>query len=180
MENGRQLDFHDGVAGSLMYTQTHVQSGRSMLQARPDQAVTSCAHTRRDAKEEDPLDHPRSVQLEASNIEAISNLLDVVLALEVLALDELGDLIIILVLLLALTALLKALVALGKLAEGSERVGTELVEDAGDELGELLVLTVAVDGEGVGRHSGVNCAVLVAVPGRCRNYVFGIPLGAEK
>lgn len=27
--------FHDGVADSLMYTQTHVQSGRSMLQARP-------------------------------------------------------------------------------------------------------------------------------------------------
>ena len=67
----------------------------------------------------------------------------------------------ILVLLLALGALLEALVALGELAERSERVGAKLVQDAGDELGELLVLTVAVKGEGVGRHSGVDCAMLV-------------------
>lgn len=87
-------------------------------------------------------------------------LLDVVLALEVLALDELRYLVIIVVLLLALSALLHALVALGKLAEGSERVGAELVEDTGDELGELLVLTVAVEGEGVGGDGGVNCGVV--------------------
>jgi hypothetical protein len=148
------------------------------------QAVTSCAHPRRDAKEEDPLDHPRSVQGEASKLpRRRSNLLDVVLALalEVLALDELGDLIIVfVVLLLALTALLEALVALGKLAEGGKRVGAELVKDAGDELGELLVLTVAVDGEGVRRHSGVDCTVLAGVLDSCRKNVFGLPLGAEK
>lgn len=87
-------------------------------------------------------------------------LLDVVLALEVLALDQLRYLVIIVVLLLALGALLHALVALGKLAEGSERVGAELVEDTGDKLGELLVLTVAVEGEGVGGDGGVNCGVV--------------------
>lgn len=54
-------------------------------------------------------------------------------------------------------ALLHALVALGELAQGSERVGAELVQDAGDELGELLVLAVAVDGEGVGGDRGVDC-----------------------
>jgi hypothetical protein len=127
------------------------------------QAVTSCAHPRRDAKEEDPLDHPRSVQGEASKLpRRRSNLLDVVLALalEVLALD--------------------ALVALGELAERGKRVGAELVKDAGDELGELLVLTVAVDGEGVGRHSGVNCTVLAGVLDSCRKNIFGLPLGAEK
>lgn len=89
------------------------------------------------------------------------HLLDVVLALEVLALDELGDLVVVVTTLLALTALLEALVALGELAEGSKGVGAELVEDAGDELSELLVLTVAVDGEGVGGNSGVDCAMLV-------------------
>jgi hypothetical protein len=110
----------------------------------------------------DPLDHPRSVQVEGfKRSEVVSYLLDVVLALEVLALDQLGDLVIILVLLLTLGTLLEALVALGELAERGERVGTKLVQDTGDELGELLVLTVAVKGEGVGRHSGVDCAMLV-------------------
>lgn len=83
-------------------------------------------------------------------------LLDVVLALEVLALDQLGYLIIVVVLLLTLSTLLEALVALSELAERSERVGAELVKDARDELGELLVLTVAVEGEGVGGDSGVD------------------------
>lgn len=92
-------------------------------------------------------------------------LLDVVLALEVLALDQLRYLVIVVVLLLALGALLHALVALGQLAERGERVGAELVEDARDELGELLVLTVAVEGEGVGGDRGVNCASLVDVRG---------------
>ena len=78
------------------------------------------------------------------------SLLDLVL--EVLALDEVGNLIIV----LALLALLHVLVALGELSEGGERVGAELVKDAGNELSELLVLAVAVDGEGVGGDGGVN------------------------
>jgi len=52
---------------------------------------------------------------------------------------------------------LHVLVALGQLAERGERVGTQLVEDAGDELGELLVLAVSVEGEGVGWDRGVDC-----------------------
>lgn len=118
-------------------------------------------------EEEDALDHTRDLSRSKLPINNrgefgwFRHLLDVVLALEVLALDELGDLVVVVTTLLALTALLEALVALGELAEGSEGVGAELVENAGDELGELLVLTVAVDGEGVGRHSGVDCAVLV-------------------
>jgi hypothetical protein len=80
------------------------------------------------------------------------NLLDLGLVLEVLALNEIGDLVVVLALLL-----LEVLVALGELAEGSKRVGAELVEDARDKLGELLVLAVTVDGEGVGGDSGVNC-----------------------
>lgn len=74
------------------------------------------------------------------------------LALEVLTLDQVGDVILILTLL----ALLHVLVALGELAEGGKGVGAELVEDTGDELGKLLVLTGAVDGEGVGGDGGVN------------------------
>lgn len=80
------------------------------------------------------------------------NLLDLGLVLEVLALNEIGDLVVVLALLL-----LEVLVALGELAEGSKRVGAELVEDTRDKLGELLVLAVTVDGEGVGGDSGVNC-----------------------
>ena len=167
------LIFHDGVAESLMYTQSHVQSGRSMLAGpRPLRFMraSSIRSHRRHAQEEEggcTRSHPRSVQVRSSQstIEVSSvvfrHLLDVVLALEVLALDELGDLIVVVTTLLALAALLEALVALGELAEGSEGVGAELVKDAGDELGELLVLAVAVDGEGVGRHSGVDCAALV-------------------
>lgn len=85
------------------------------------------------------------------------HLLDVGLALEVLTLDKVGNVIIVLLLVLTLDTLLHALVALGELAEGSERVGAELVENAGDELGQLLVLTVTVDGEGVGGDGGVDC-----------------------
>lgn len=87
--------------------------------------------------------------------------MDLLLGLEVLALDELRDVLIVRVVLLraVLTLLLlQALVALGELSQGSEGVGAELVEDAGDELGELLVLTVSVDGEGVGGDGGVDCA----------------------
>lgn len=76
------------------------------------------------------------------------------LALEVLAFYQVGDFVVILS--LTLLTLLHVLVALGELSERSEGVGTQLVEDTGDELGELLVLTVAVDGEGVAGDSGVN------------------------
>lgn len=74
------------------------------------------------------------------------------LALEVLALYELRDLVIIPLLLV----LLEVLVALSELAKGGQRVGAELVEDTGDELRELLVLTISVDGEGIGGDGGVN------------------------
>lgn len=88
---------------------------------------------------------------------ASQRLLDVGLALEVLALDELGDVVLVVLLALALGALLQALVALGQFAERCEGVGAELVEDAGDELGELLVLAVAVDGKGVAWDGSVDC-----------------------
>lgn len=55
------LIFHDGVAESIMYTQTHVQSGRSLLQAKSRPSIRHARNCRR----EDPLDHPRSVQVEA-------------------------------------------------------------------------------------------------------------------
>lgn len=76
------------------------------------------------------------------------------LALKVLALNQVGDIIVILAL---LASLLHVLVALGQLAEGGQGVGAELVQDAGDKLGELLILTVAVDGESVGLNGGVDC-----------------------
>lgn len=90
-------------------------------------------------------------QTERGSILFFCNLLD--LALEVLAGNEIGDVILLSVLLV----LLHVLVALSELAEGSKGVGAELVKDAGDELSELLVLTVTVDGEGVGGDSGVDC-----------------------
>lgn len=80
------------------------------------------------------------------------------LALKVLALDEVGDLVVV----LALLRLLHVLVALGELAQGGQRVGAELVQDAGDQLGELLILAVAVDGESVGLDGGVHCQELVS------------------
>lgn len=52
---------------------------------------------------------------------------------------------------------LGAVVLLCDLTEGSEGVGTELVEDVGHEVGEFLGDSVAVDGVGVGSRSGVNC-----------------------
>lgn len=79
------------------------------------------------------------------------NLLDLGLALEVLTLDKVGDLVVV------LTLLLHGLVALSELAEGGKGIGAELVKDAGDKLSELLVLTVTVDGEGVGGDGGVDC-----------------------
>ena len=75
---------------------------------------------------------------------------------EGVALDEVGDII-----LLIITTLggLHVLVALGELAELGKAVGAELVQDAGDELGELLLLAVTVESEGVGGDGGVDCMV---------------------
>jgi hypothetical protein len=90
----------------------------------------------------------------------LSWLLDfILLALESLASNEIRDIVIILIGILTALALLllHVLVALGKLSERGERIGTELVEDTGDELRELLVLTLTVDGEGVGGNSSVDC-----------------------
>ena len=78
------------------------------------------------------------------------------LALKVLALNKVGDIILLIILLLTALRLLHVLVALGELAEGGQGVGAELVQDTGDELGELLLLAVAVQGEGVGGDGGVN------------------------
>lgn len=81
-------------------------------------------------------------------------LLDLGLALEVLAGNKLGNIVVIG--LLALLVLLHALVALSELAQRGQGVGAQLVQDTGDELGQLLVLTVSVDGEGVGGDSSVD------------------------
>lgn len=79
-------------------------------------------------------------------------------------LDQLRDIFLISLLVLTLLSGVKSgvscsqsLVRLGELSERGKRVGAELVEDTGDELGEFLVLTVTVDGEGVGGESGVDC-----------------------
>ena len=82
-------------------------------------------------------------------------LLDIVL--EVLTLHQLRDILILLLLTLTTgLVLLQVLVALGQLAQGGQTVGAELVEDAGDELGEFLFFAVAVEGEGVGGDGGVD------------------------
>ena len=89
-----------------------------------------------------------------------SSLLNLGLGLEVVASNEVGDVVVIFVVVLLVVLallLLHALVALGELAQRRQRVGAELVEDTGDELGELLVLAVAVDGEGVGWDGCVDC-----------------------
>lgn len=84
-----------------------------------------------------------------------SPLLDLGLALEVLAGDQFGNVVVIS--LLALLVLLHALVALGQLAQGGQGVRAELVQNTGDELGQLLVLAVAVNGESVCGDGGVDC-----------------------
>lgn len=78
-----------------------------------------------------------------------SVLLDLVL--KVLALYKVGNVIIV-----SLLGLLHVLVALSQLAERGERVRAELVQDARDELSELLVLAAAVNGEGVGLEGSMN------------------------
>lgn len=82
------------------------------------------------------------------------DLLDLGLALKVLASNKLGN--VVLVTILALVALLHALIALGQLAQGGQGVGAELVEDAGDEFGQLLILASAIDSEGVCGDGSVN------------------------
>ena len=90
--------------------------------------------------------------------------------LEVVAGDQIRDVVVVvLVLLAAALFLLQALVALGQLPERGEAVRSELVEDAGHELGELFVFAVAVDGEGVGGDGCVDWALV-------RNVVSRIPL----
>lgn len=88
------------------------------------------------------------------------NLLNLGFRLEILARDEIRDIVVIVIVLLVLITLLllHALEILGELAQRRQRVGAELVEDAGNELGQLLVLTVAVDSEGIGGYGGVNCS----------------------
>lgn len=101
------------------------------------------------------------------------------LVFEALARNKVGDLIIISFLL----TLLHVLVALGKLAERCKGVRPKLVEDAGDELGELLVLAIAIDGECVGRNSGMDCAnqsVSILPSSNLVHASSNIPLGAAK
>lgn len=57
----------------------------------------------------------------------------------------------------ASVALLR-LVRLGNLAQALDRLGTKLVEDPGNELGELLLDSGTVDRVDVGSDSGVDCA----------------------
>jgi len=78
------------------------------------------------------------------------------LALKVLTLDQVGDIILIIILLVTTLCLLHVLVALSQLAERGQRIGTELVQDTGDELSELLLLAVTVQGKGVGGDGGVD------------------------
>ena len=79
------------------------------------------------------------------------------LILESLSCNQIWNIVLI-VIVLAFTALLllHGLVALGKLSEGCEGVGAELVENTGYELSELLVFAVTVDSKGVGWDCGMN------------------------
>lgn len=75
-------------------------------------------------------------------------------------LDEVGDVIIIVIcscVRWSLLVLLDSLVGLGELTQRCERVGSELIEDTGNELRELLHLTGTVNGEGVGGKGRVDC-----------------------
>jgi hypothetical protein len=110
-----------------------------------------------------PSSRSRSVQL--LQLAVFSLLLGSLLTLLdlVKVLHELRNLVILVCLLLAgltssggLTSR-KGGVGLGELAQGSEGVWAELVEDSGNELGQVFVGSVAVDGEGVGARGGVDC-----------------------
>jgi len=84
-----------------------------------------------------------------------TTLLNFRLGLEVVASNKVWDVIVVLIVLVVLLVavltllFLHALVALSKFAQRCKRIWAELVEDAGDELCQLFVLAIAVDGEGV-------------------------------
>lgn len=58
---------------------------------------------------------------------------------------------------------LLSLVLLGDAAETGHGLGSELVQDSGDELSELFLLASAVNGEGVGTLCGVNWGVEASI-----------------
>lgn len=76
--------------------------------------------------------------------------------LKVLALYQVGYIVVVVVIFPSFPALatpillLQGLVALGQLPQTCQTVRTELIQDPGDQLGEFLVLAVAIDGECVG------------------------------
>jgi hypothetical protein len=70
---------------------------------------------------------------------------------------------------------LLGLIALGNLAEVRDGIRSELAQDSGDELRELLVLSRTVDGVGVGSNGGVDCGQGTSV--RERGWVGGTRLG---
>ena len=79
------------------------------------------------------------------------------LILESLACNQIWNIVLIIIVLAFTTLLLlHGLVALGKLSEGCEGVGAELVENTGYEFSELLIFAVTVDGKGVGWDCGMN------------------------
>lgn len=83
------------------------------------------------------------------------------LAFEVLPCNQVGNIIVIILVLIPTVLFLQALVALRQLPQRSQAVGTELIEDTGDELGEFFVFAVAVNGKGVGGYGSVDCEVFV-------------------
>lgn len=93
------------------------------------------------------------------------------LVLEVLAFNQLWDIIIVFVLLVVATFLcLHRLVALGEFSEGGEGVGAKLVKDTRDKFCQFLVFTVTVDSEGVGWNRSVDCKFFVLA--RCLEAIF--------
>jgi len=78
-----------------------------------------------------------------------TTLLNFRLGLEVVASNKVWDVIVVLLVAVLTLLFLHALVALSKFAQRCKRIWAELVEDAGDELCQLFVLAIAVDGEGV-------------------------------
>lgn len=81
---------------------------------------------------------------------------------EVLAFDKVWNLVIIIITFLFLSTflLLQTLVGFGQPPQASQRVGTELIEDAGYEFSELLVFSVAVNCERVRGNGCMDCAEL--------------------
>jgi hypothetical protein len=80
------------------------------------------------------------------------------LAVKVLACHKFRDVVIIRITILIVLG--HVLVALSKLAQGSERVRAQLVEDARDQFCELFVLASPIDGEGVWGHSGMDWTII--------------------